>query len=220
VTLQVATAAFLEGYQIGREHERSTDPTALLAELTALDLSGRPFAFEGAAMAWELRDDQDGAGRSAKLVELSDPAWRPLLLLGVGCAWARLGRGLPTDPTVLDGYGFQVGLRSGVSGLDRSTASPDAERGRGRALWFVTGGDGPACAAAIRRATGHAQELWQGVGTACAFAGDPRGHAARLPELAGPSAPGLLSGVERAAQLWRSLGEVPSRTAAVRHAMS
>lgn len=220
MTLRVATEAFLEGFQIGRRREDSGDAAGLLADLVELDLARRPFAFEGAAMAWELRDDRDRGGRSAKLVDVSDFAWRPLLLLGVGCAWARLGRGIPSDPMVLDGYGFQLGLRSGVSGLERPTGSPDIERGRGRALWFVTGGDGPACASAIQRATGLTQELWQGVGTACAFAGDPRRHAARLPRLAGPNAPGLLSGVERAAKLWCSLGDVPPRTAAVRDAMS
>lgn len=219
MTLHVATAAFMKGYQIGRGHEQSADVQTVLTELAHLRLNERPFAFEGAAMAWEIRDSRDGAGRRAALLERSGTTWRPLILLGAGCAWARLELGLPMDPTMLDGYGFYLGLRSGVSGLGQTTQSRDAERGRGRALWFVTGGDGLACASAIARTTDLAGELWRGIGTACAFAGDPLGHAARLPELAGRHEADLRLGADRAAALWRSLGEVPVGTTLATRAM-
>lgn len=217
MTLDIATAAFLEGYRLGRRHEQSVEPAALLEALGGLDLAERPFAFEGAAMAWEIRDRQDGGVRMGALFAGSAAEWRTFLLLGVGCAHARLGRAAPTDPIALDGYGFQRGLREGISGIGSAGTSPLAERGRGRALWFVTGGDGPACAAAIQRAeTAPAGELWRGVGTACAFAGDPRGHAERLPALAGDSTEELRAGVGQAIELWRALGDgLPRRTARV-----
>jgi len=217
VTLDVASAAFVEGYRLGRRHEQRAESAALLDALAARDLAERPFAFEGAAMAQEIRDAQDGGNRMGDLLARSGPEWRTFLLLGVGCAQARLGRAAPTDPIALDGYGFQLGLREGISGIGTARTSPLAERGRGRALWFVTGGDGAACAAAIQRAEAAvAGELWRGVGTACAFAGDPRAHAEVLPSLAGEFSEQLRFGVGRGIELWHGLGgALPPRTVAV-----
>ncbi|HSH75321.1 MAG TPA: DUF1702 family protein, partial [Longimicrobiales bacterium] len=203
MTLREASSAFLKGYEMARRDGDSADPAALLDGLAGLRSSIRPFAFEGAAMALAMMDAEGAGERCGALIERSDPVWHTFLKLGIGCAWARLGREAPTDPLVLDGYGFQLGLRDGVWGIEGRSMDPPAERGRGRALWFVTGGDGSACAAAISRAAGHRGELWRGVGTACAFAGDPRGHAARLSGLANGLARHVRRGVEQGLQLWR-----------------
>lgn len=219
MTLRLASAAFLEGYALGRRQEDPADSAALLEELAGLDLAKRPFAFEGAAMAWEMSDADDRGDRAQRLLDGSGPEWRTFVLLGVGCARARLDEGTPTDPLVLDGYGFQTVLRDGVVGLDMPTLGPHAERGRGRALWFVTGGDAPACAGAIGRVGGATDELWRGVATACAFAGDPRAQAGDLTGLAGEQSGAVRAGVEQGVGLWRSLGEVPARTAAVADAV-
>ena len=75
-------------------------------------------------------------------------------------------------------------------------------------MWFATGGDARACARAITNAT-YAGGLWRGVGTACAFAGDPRNQAAHLPGLALEFADDVRAGAEGALTLWRSLGDDP-----------
>jgi hypothetical protein len=171
-------------------------------------------------MACEMRDARDGRARARDLAARVGLEWRTFLLLGVGCARARLGWPAPEDPIALDGFGFQVGLRDGVSGVTTLALDPLAERGRGRALWFVTGGDGPACAAAIARAAGDAGALWRGVGTACAFAGDPRAQAARLPGLAVDLSEELRLGVRQGIELWLALGcGVPARAATVGQAV-
>ena len=194
---------------MARLHEEPSDPAALLDALLELGRLRTPFAFEGAAMAWRLRDEQDdGPPRSDALAEAAACEWHPFLDLGVGCALARLGREPPTGPTILDGYGFQLGLRVGVSGLRTTTADPYSERGRGRALWFTTDGEASACAGAIANAK-YASGLWRGVGTACAFAGDPRNQAAHLPGLALEFADDVRAGAESALTLWRSLGDDP-----------
>ena len=51
-----ATAAFLEGYRLARLHEDPPDPPALVDALLELGRLRTPFAFEGTAMAWRLRD--------------------------------------------------------------------------------------------------------------------------------------------------------------------
>ena len=157
-------------------------------------------------MAWRLRDARDvGPSRVEALLRTAGPEWHPFVRLGVGCALARLGLAAPEDPTVQDGYGFQLGLDSGVSGSRTRSLKPHFERGRGRALWFVTGGDARACARAIE-GPGHRGELWRGIGTACTFAGDPLGEAGLLPPLAGVYATDLRRGSEVAMRLWASLG--------------
>ena len=208
---QVATAAFLEGYRLARLGELHPAPGALIELLTARGLERAPFAFEGAAMAWRLRDARDvGPSRVEALLRTAGPEWHPFVRLGVGCALARLGLAAPEDPTVQDGYGFQLGLDSGVSGSRTRSLKPHFERGRGRALWFVTGGDARACARAIE-GPGHRGELWRGIGTACTFAGDPLGEAGLLPPLAGVYATDLRRGSEVAMRLWASLGDPPAR---------
>ncbi|NIX25590.1 MAG: DUF1702 family protein, partial [Actinobacteria bacterium] len=139
-----------------------------------------------------------------------DPRWHPFLALGVGCALAKLRHELPEGPAVRDGYGFQLGLMErGWHPRGRPT-TPEVERGRGRGLWFVAAGNADLCARLIGDAP-HEDARWRGVGTACAFAGDPLGHAHRLPDLAGPWRPCIVDGARDALRMWRSLGPPPRR---------
>jgi len=214
LSLEAAKAAFLEGYRIAREGESGTG-AGLLQALTRLDPHRRPFALEGAAMAWRLREGAEVRPLSSELLDRTPMSLRPFVLIGIGCGVARLGLDPPEDPTALDGYGFHQGLTSGLSGGETTPgAAKRVDRGRGRALWFVTGGDARAVRGAVEGAR-NADELWRGIGTACTFAGDPRGHAPLLLRLAERFAPQVAAGSADALELWRSLGDPPARAADV-----
>jgi hypothetical protein len=218
VSLELAKESFLEGYRLAKLHERPTDAGGLAHTLANLGVRRAPFAFEGAAMAWRLRDAKERHPSFGEaLLQAGCPRWRTFIHLGAGCALARLGLPPPSDPVALDGFGFQRGLTAGVSGLGVTSPEDRSARGRGRALWFVTGGAAEACQGALE-AVVNPGELWRGVGTACTFAGDPRGHAILLSSLAGLHAEELRQGANEALALWRSLGDPPSR--ALRAAVS
>ncbi len=208
MTLELASAAFREGYRLALADDAAAQAPALIGRLHALGHLRTPFAYEGAAMAWRLRDERRPAGRVDALFSASSPVWHPFLGLGVGCALARLRRNLPDEPAMLDGYGFYVCLFGGVSRATAEPTLPRVERGRGRALWFRSGGDATACAVMIARGP-YVEERWRGVATACAFAGDPKGQARLLPVVAAAFSSHLLDGAEEALRLWRSLGEEP-----------
>ncbi len=215
--LDRASRTFLEGYRVGLE--RAWDMDALYRILLDFDPELRPFAFEGGAMAARTRDCVDSGGRAGALLGLVDPAWDPLVRLGIGCALARLGTDLPADPMTADGFGFQVGLKSGTVVSDAGLGSAEADRGRGRALWFAAQGRLDVC---VGRISGRASAgaLWRGVATACAFAGDPYGEAERLLGAGGGFEEEIRAGVRHAAALWTALeGEAPARTVAVERAV-
>jgi len=207
VTLRLARDAFLRGYRMAYRGAAADDAGALLRAVGALDPDLAPFAFEGAAMAWTVREARERSVRFDDLVTSAEIRWRPFLALGMGCAQARLGRPIPDEAAAQDGYGFLHGLldrswRPGGEGTSRRV-----ERGRGRALWFTTEGDAEAC----RRLIGDGacvSDRWRGVAIACAFAGDPRGHASLLPRAAGDRDV-VAEGAREALRLWRSLGTPP-----------
>ncbi|MDX1493988.1 MAG: DUF1702 family protein, partial [Longimicrobiales bacterium] len=203
MSLELATSSFLEGYRIVSAAGPDRSPRPIVTKLLELEELSTPFAFEGAAMAWTVLDHREGHRSLASLVESAGEAWTPFVDLGHGCGLARIGSTPSGGDLVLDGYGFQLGLAAGISGMGRESPTPRSERGRGRALWFITGGEAGACAAAFGRAS-HPSELWRGLGTACAFAGDPLDNASRLPELAGVYGGDLRAGIQDAADLWSS----------------
>ena len=212
MSLATASAAFLEGYRLARAPQEPLCAPTLVQALFDLGHQRTPFAFEGAGMALRVRDqhqpDKDGV---AEMLDFVSPEWHPFLMLGVGCALARLGQPAPEHPVALDGYGFQLGLTAGASTASLTSGRPRMERGLGRAMWFSTGGDAVACVALLRRGH-HPEERWRGVGTACAFAGDPKRHAAELAKLGTGFESDLRLGAAEARRLWRSLGvEPPSR---------
>jgi hypothetical protein len=141
----------------------------------------RGFAYEGAAMAFAVRDAM--AGGSGKLTRelLLGPGAQHVLLtyIGIGFAMARLPRplwrniipdltGSPYYPTMtwlaVDGYGFDLAYFHTGRYVDEQRVpapypwegSPDyfpraVDQGIGRALWFINGADPTAAAAAVDR---------------------------------------------------------------------
>jgi hypothetical protein len=159
----------------------------------------RGFAYEGAAMAFTVRDTMHG-DRTHQL--LTGPGEKHLLLayIGIGFAMARLPRplwrkvipdltGSVFHPTMswlaVDGYGFDRAYFDTKRWVDQQfvpapypwLGSPDyflraADQGVGRALWFIHGANPDAVAAAVGRFAEHRRaDLWAGVGLAATFAG-------------------------------------------------
>lgn len=215
MSLALTSAAFLEGYRLALADDSPANVHALLGWLHELGRLRTPFAYEGAAMAWRLKDERQPGGRVDALFAFAAPEWHPFLGLGVGCAVAKLGGRLPDEPAMLDGYGFYACLFGGVFRVTAECTVPRVERGRGRAFWFQTGGDAEACARLIAQGP-YVEERWRGVATACAFAGDPKGQASRLPAVAAAFSSHLQDGAEEALRLWRSFGgEPPERVLVV-----
>ncbi|MGH7613586.1 MAG: DUF1702 family protein [Gemmatimonadales bacterium] len=208
MSLALASDAFLEGYRLALADDSPANAHTLLVWLHDLGQLRTPFAYEGAALAWRLRDERQPRGRVDSLFASASPVWHPFLGLGVGCALAKLGRCLPDDPAMLDGYGFYAGLFGGVSHITAERTVPRVERGRGRAFWFQTGGDAAACARLTAQGP-YVEERWRGVATACAFAGDPKGQASWLPAMAAAFSSDLQDGAKEALRLWRSFGGEP-----------
>lgn len=220
MTLSSASQSFLAGYRIALTNGSDRDVDTLIRDVLALGPHRAPFAFEGAGMGCRILDERHGGRSTEELFQQTDPVWSPFLELGIGCALARLGHPPSQKPMVLDGYGFQRGLLDGVSGHGSGSLPPRAERGRGRAVWFLTGGRGRACVGIAGRSA-HPDELWRGIGTACSFAGDPLEQAARLRELAGPYAGSLEAGVAGGVSMWTALDiAIPARTRRVQEALA
>lgn len=212
MSLVAAKAAFHQGYRLGRLHLPESPPKALLEALRSLDPCDAPFAHEGAGMALRLRTDGDPDRSTVEsFLESSAREWRPFILIGIGCGLAKLRRPAGDDPFIRNGFGFQQGLAEGVFAREGRDETPDSARGRGRALWFLTGGDSEACARNIRGLRIE-PDLWRGVSTACTFAGDPRDHAPLLLSLAGSFAGEVEAGASDALQLWRAIGTPPQQT--------
>ncbi|MEQ4304181.1 DUF1702 family protein [Plantactinospora sp. B6F1] len=148
-------------------------------ELVEPELRG--FAYEGAAMAYTVRDAMAG-GRGGRARDLLRGPGRPhtfLTYIGIGFAMARLPRilwrnvlpdltGVPYYPTMswlaVDGYGFDRAYFETdrwVTGQRRPAPYPwqgradyfprAVDQGIGRALWFIHGGVSPDVAAAVGR---------------------------------------------------------------------
>jgi hypothetical protein len=141
----------------------------------------RGFAYEGAAMAFTVRDAMAG-GRGGRTRELLMGPGAPHVLLtyiGIGFAMARLPRplwrnimpdltGSPYYPTMtwlaVDGYGFDLAYFHTRRYVDEQKVpapypwegTPDyfpraVDQGIGRALWFINGAVPDAVTAAVER---------------------------------------------------------------------
>jgi hypothetical protein len=141
----------------------------------------RGFAYEGAAMAYTVRDAMSGGRRHLARDLLRGPGLPHTFLtyIGIGFAMARLPRplwkkvlpdlsGTPYYPTMswlaVDGYGFdrayfetdrwvtQQRRPAPYPWQGRADYFPRAvDQGIGRALWFIHGGRAPAVVAAVTR---------------------------------------------------------------------
>jgi hypothetical protein len=171
---QSVVCGFEWGIETGRLWE-------LERRLEMVDPELRGFAYEGATMAYTVRDAM-AAGRGQRARELLRGPGQPhifLTYIGIGFAMARLPRplwrnvlpdlaGTPYHPTMswlaVDGYGFDRAYfdtdkwvtrqwrPAPYPWLGRGDYFPRAvDQGVGRALWFIHGGQSADVAAAVRR---------------------------------------------------------------------
>ena len=161
----------------------------------------RGFAYEGATMAFTVRDAMPGrGGRTAELLRGPGQPHIFLTYIGIGFAMARLPRvlwkkvlpdltGTPYFPTMswlaVDGYGFDRAYFDTRRWIDEQyvpapypwQGSPQyflraVDQGIGRALWFIHGAQALDVAAAVASFAEHRRpDLWSGVGLAATFAG-------------------------------------------------
>ena len=179
---------FLSGYHAALEE---TGFVSLAHRLDVVDAESRGFAFEGAAMGLALLDCLTPwrKDRWRTFTERLAQAHVYMMHVGLGWALARLRRSVTSylsrlDPLlgwlVLDGYGFHEGYFSWRRYIDERSIPahlPGYERrvfdqGLGRSLWFVKGANVAAVASKIETFPfTRRDDLWSGVGLACAYAG-------------------------------------------------
>jgi hypothetical protein len=176
--LEAVPQAVICGFEWGIDVRRQWEIERRL-ELVEPEMRG--FAYEGAAMAFTVRDAMAG-GRGRRTRDLLRGPGVPhtfLTYIGIGFAMARLPRplwrtvlpdltGTPYYPTMswlaVDGYGFDrayFDTERFVTGQRRPAAYPwqgradyfhrAVDQGIGRALWFIHGGQSPDVAAAVGR---------------------------------------------------------------------
>ena len=179
---------FLSGYHAALEE---TDFGSLARRLTTVETELRGFAFEGVAMGLSLLDCCT-PWRKDRWRTFTERLGQPhiyMMHVGLGWALARLRRAVTAylatlDPLLcwlaVDGYGFHEGyfnwplyverraIPTRLNGYERRAF----DQGLGRSMWFVKGADVAAVARAINTfASTRHDDLWSGVGLACAYAG-------------------------------------------------
>jgi hypothetical protein len=178
VHLEAVPQAVVCGFEWGIETRGQAE---LERRLELIDAAQRGFAYEGATMAYTVRDAMRG-GRGTRTRDLLRGPGAPHLFLayiGIGFAMARLPRplwrgvlpdlaGSPYHPTMswlaVDGYGFDRAYfetRRWVDEQRRLPAYPwlgradyfprAVDQGIGRALWFIHAARADDVAAAVRR---------------------------------------------------------------------
>ncbi len=219
--VSAARAYFLRGFS----EALKVSPEALPKLLQVTPFQGRGFAIEGMAMALTLMDELSPVpySRLCVLFDGRSAEEQTLVAIGVGWASARLGKPLDWSPTVLgshyrfavvDGYGFHQGFfhsqRFTGRGFPMNTGelSTFYDSGLGRALWFVHIG----CVEPIVHTIDgflldRRKQLWQGIGTACAFTGSTEYAAAQMSEAAAKFASDFWIGLETGKQLLHNLAK-------------
>ncbi len=187
--LEQAGETFLRGYNLAI----ADGGIELLVErLNQISVDWRGFGFEGAAMGLDLLD-QLWPWRSRRIDQFLRNPGRPhvyMVHVGIGWSMARWRFGIARrlarlDPLLrwlaLDGYGFHEGYfhwsryadgRSPAFLRNSGYGLRSFRQGLGRSLWFVGGADPEFIASAIMRFPQPQQDdLWSGIGLACAYAG-------------------------------------------------
>ncbi|GIH75448.1 DUF1702 family protein [Planobispora longispora] len=212
--------------------------------LDMVDIELRGFAYEGATMAFTVRDAMGGGTRTRDLLLGPGQPHIFLAYIGIGFAMARLPRplwkkvvpdlaGSAYYPTMswlaVDGYGFDLAYFHTDTWVGRQRVprpyawqgSPDyfphaVDQGIGRALWFINGGQVADVASAVRNFAAHRHaDLWSGVGLAATFAGGvDRAALETLRREAGEYAPELAQGSVFAVKARDHAGFVPEHAAA------
>lgn len=209
---------FLSGYHAALE-ETGFVPLARRLETVETDLRG--FAFEGAAMGLALLDCFTPWRKDRWRTFTADLAEPHIYMMHVGLGWAlaRLRRSVTShlaqlDPLlrwlVVDGYGFHEGYFNWPRYIEEHELPARLEnyerrvfdQGLGRSIWFVKGADVVSVATAINAfPSTRRDDLWSGVGLACAYAGGCRRAAIEaLRIVAGKHFPALAQGVAFAAK--------------------
>jgi len=216
--LEQIGVTFLSGYHAALEE---TGCASLARRLSTVENDLQGFAFEGAAMGLALLDFITPWRKDRWRTFTEGLAESHIYMMHVGFGWAlaRLRRSVTPhlvqlDPLlgwlVVDGYGFHEGyfrwpryveqqaIPTHLDGYERRVF----DQGLGRSLWFVKGADVTAVTNAIDNFPSERHDdLWSGVGLACAYAGGCRRAATEsLRAAAGRHLPALAQGVAFAAK--------------------
>lgn len=186
--LEQIGVTFLRGYHAALEE---TEFAPLARRLSAIEAETRGFAFEGAGMGLALLDGMTPWRKDRWRTFTDRFAKSHVYMMHVGLGWAlaRLRRGVTShlvqlDPVlgwlVVDGYGFHEGYFNWRRYIEQRATPTHLngyeqrvfDQGFGRSLWFVKGADIVSVVNAIAAfpAARH-EDLWSGVGLACAYAG-------------------------------------------------
>jgi hypothetical protein len=231
--LEQIGATFLTGYHAALEE---TAFVPLARRLATVDADTRGFAFEGAAMGLALLDCFT-PWRKDRWRTFTEHLAAPhvyMMHVGLGWALARLRRGVTQyltqlDPLlrwlIVDGYGFHEGYFAWPRYVERQeipTRLDGYERrvfdqGLGRSIWFVKGADVAAVGNAIDAfPRARRDDLWSGVGLACAYAGGcDRAAVQSLRSAAAAHLPALAQGVAFAAKTRQRAANLNIHTEAV-----
>ncbi|MCO1597558.1 DUF1702 family protein [Micromonospora sp. RHAY321] len=193
--LETVGSTFLAGFAVAAEVSRVSDATEPLERIPS---NFKGFAYEGAAMAFAIRDGLPLGGRRhvAQFIAGAGERHSYMAYVGVGWAMARLPRMCWSalygdDPLlrwlVLDGYGFHQAYFKTAKYVhqayrhrdfpwpadDTSGYAPRViDQGVGRATWFVAGTDPKRV---VRFFEGFAEDrrpdLYAGAGLAATYAG-------------------------------------------------
>lgn len=223
---------FLEGYH---QALQTPEATALGARLDGIESERRGWAYEGAAMALTLLDALTPWRRRRLQHFLDGPGDDHAYMVHVGAGWAlaRLGRRpdrLRTilDPLfhwlVIDGWGFHEGYfrpdraieHQRVPGRFHGYTARVFDQGLGRCLWFVGGAEAREVSSLIERfPASRRDDLWSGVGLACAYAGGVTPETADgVARAAGAALPHAALGASFAAKARVRAGNVAPHTEA------
>ncbi|HWJ90209.1 MAG TPA: DUF1702 family protein [Flavisolibacter sp.] len=217
--LETVGYRFLDGYRKGL---RIANKDVLAGVLNEEEGMYRGFAFEGMAMAKTMLEILGLIRKGYLKTFMGTSAGRDhiyMLHVGAGWAFARLRldvekRMIAFDPVlrwlIVDGYGFHEAYFKTKAIVDekllpRRLKDPYCIRvfyqGVGRALWFVHAGSATQISKAISAFdTSYRNDLWSGVGLACAYAGGvPNTEISQLRACAGNSYAHLAQGVVFAA---------------------
>ena len=216
--LEQVGLSFLSGYHAALEE---TEFVSLARRLAAVETDLRGFAFEGAAMGLALLDCFT-PWRKDRWRTFTERLAKPhiyMMHVGLGWALARLRRCVTPYLAqldsllgwlVVDGYGFHEGYFSWPRYVEQRAmpkrldgyARRVFDQGLGRSIWFVKGADVAAVTSAIDAfPSARHDDLWSGVGLACAYAGGcGRDAMQSLRPAAGGHLPALAQGVAFAAK--------------------
>jgi hypothetical protein len=189
--LEQVGETFLRGYHCALADQGIE---ALVRHLDEIDSESRGYGYEGAAMGLDILD-QLSPWRPRRVAELlRGPGKEHVYMVHVGIGWsmARWRWGMKRrlanlDPLMqwlaLDGFGFHEGYFHWLRYANGSSPSSQFsilegygcrafDQGLGRSLWFISGTDPEYIASAIIRfPEARRDDLWSGIGLACAYAG-------------------------------------------------